>query len=226
MTLPTSGRDREHAPDDGPIVLGVAGGIGSGKSTVARALAALGWVVIDSDEQAAAALATDEVRRTLVSWWGPGVLDASGGVDRGAVGKIVFADAAQRARLEGLIHPMIARRRREIIENSRDAQGKPPVGVVFDAPLLFEAGLAGECDAVVFVDAPREVRLARVKARRGWDEAELTRREAAQWPLEKKRAASRFVVDNRGDVDEVSRQVARIAGILLNELGGPDRPAD
>lgn len=202
-----------------PIVVGIAGGIGSGKSTVARAFAALGWVVVDSDQQAAAALQRDDVRRTLIQWWGMAVLDASGAVDRKAVGRIVFADPAERARLEGLIHPLIARGRREAVEAATLAAGRAPEGVVYDAPLLFEAGLDKGCDAVVFVDAPRDARLARVRASRGWDDQELAKREANQWPLDRKRAGCRFVVVNDGECGGVDEQVRRVAAILLGERG-------
>jgi dephospho-CoA kinase len=202
-----------------PIVLGIAGGIGSGKSTVARAFAALGWVVVDSDQQAAAALLRDDVRGTLVQWWGSGVLDSSGMIDRKAVGRIVFADAAERKRLEELIHPLIARGRRDAIAAATAAAGRAPDGVVYDAPLLFEAGLDRECDAVVFVDAPRERRLERVRASRGWDEHELAKREASQWPLDRKRAGCRFVVVNDGDARGVDEQVRHVAAILTAERG-------
>ncbi|MDX2114055.1 MAG: dephospho-CoA kinase [Planctomycetota bacterium] len=213
---------REETRDGEAVVLGIAGGIGSGKSTVARAFASLGWEVVDSDKEAAAALQSEEAKRALVGWWGPGVLDAGGGVDRGAVGRLVFADEEKRRALEGLIHPMIARTRAQVLERARArvrGRAGERVGVVFDAPLLFEAGLDGQCDAVVFVDAPRGVRLERVRRSRGWDEAELSRREAAQWAPERKRALCRFVVNNDGETDVVE-QCRVISGILL---GSSDR---
>lgn len=194
-----------------PVVIGVAGGIGSGKSAVARAFAALGCVVSDSDAQAREALERPEVIAAVASWWGPGVLDGSGRVDRGAVAKIVFSEARERARLEGLIHPMIRRSRGALIAEA-SALGAP--GVVVDAPLLFEAGLDGECDAVVFVEASRATRLERV-AGRGWDPAELDRREAAQMPLAQKRARSGYVVDNEGPGGEVALASA-VSAILTD----------
>lgn len=177
-----------------PVVIGLAGGIGAGKSTVAAAFASLGCVVSDSDAQARECLTRPEVAAQLVSWWGPRVLDASGGVDRRAVAAIVFADPQARARLEALIHPLIRASRDELIGRAR-AAGAP--AVIVDAPLLFEAGLDGDCDAVVFVEAPRADRVERVRATRGWDEAELTRREAAQWPEDDKRRGSTHRIENR-----------------------------
>lgn len=193
-----------------PVIIGIAGGIGSGKSHVAAVFARLGCVVSDSDRQAREALTRREVVDTLRAWWGDGV--APGGVvDRAAVAHVVFHDPAQRAKLEQLIHPLVhAQRADEVVRAA--ASGKR--AVVVDAPLLFEAGIDRECDAVVFVDCPREERLARVKASRGWDEAELTRREAAQWPLERKRAACRFVVHNDRAHPDLERQVGEVLGAL------------
>ncbi|GAB4521872.1 MAG: dephospho-CoA kinase [Phycisphaerales bacterium] len=188
-----------------PVVIGMAGGIASGKSRVASEFEALGCVVVDSDKEARAALERPEVVRTLVSWWGGGILDDKGEVDRSEVASIVFNDASQRERLEGLIHPMVKHTRAEVVARAREA-GAP--GVIIDAPLLFEAGLDKECDATVFVEAERAVRLRRVITKRGWDEAELDRREAAQLPLDEKRRRADYVVDNQGD-DEALREAVR-----------------
>lgn len=203
----------QHAGSDkaSPLVIGLAGGIGSGKSSVARAFAALGCLVIDSDAEVRLLLARDEVKRALASWWGPGVFDAKGEVDRGAVARIVFTDPAQRARLEGLLHPMLRTNREAMKRRAREA-GAP--ALILDAPLLFEAGLHTECDAVIYVETPRETRLERVRQGRGWSEEELDRREKSQLPLEEKRSRSDYVVGNDGDPasleDEVSRLLARM----------------
>ena len=194
-------------------VLGLAGGIGAGKSTVARALADEGCVVADSDELARQAYNDPEIRRQLVAWWGDRVRDCHAchaepdslppPVDRRAIAAIVFEHPAERARLEALIHPWIARARAALFAAA-------PAGtraLVIDAPLLFETGLDRQCDRVIFVDSSPETRLARVRATRGWDTAELGRREAAQWPLGRKRAFSTDLVHNDGDIMEVRRQL-------------------
>ncbi len=204
-----------------PLVIGLAGGIGAGKSSVAAAFGRLGCAVIDSDAEAKAALDRPAVRDELVRWWGAGVLDANGRVDRAAVAKRVFDAPDQRARLEALIHPLIRRTRGQAQAEAR-AAGAP--AIIYDAPLLFEAGLDDRCDAVVFVDCPREERLRRLRASRGWDEAEVSRREAAQIPAAEKRRRSGYVIDNGPESvapaaatggAAVDAQAARLLAILL-----------
>lgn len=202
-------------------MIGLAGGIGSGKSTVARMLGELGCVVIDSDAEARRALQRAEVIAELVEWWGDAVLDAAGAIDRKAVARIVFADAEQRVRLEGLIHPLIAESRASQIEEAR-AGGRP--GAVIDAPLLYEAGLKGECDAVIFVECPFEARLARVREGRGWDERELRQREKAQIPLEEKRRRADYLVVNTGNLPALRLRVAQIFTSITEAIESSDGP--
>ncbi len=191
-----------------PVVIGMAGGIASGKSRVASEFGAVGCVVVDSDLEARAVLRRPEVISTLVGWWGNAILNEEGGIDRSKVAAIVFNEPDQRVRLEALIHPLIYLTRSEAIKKAA-AAGAP--GVIIDAPLLFEAGLDAECDATVFVHADRAVRLHRVVTTRGWDEAELDRREAAQMPLEEKRSRCDHVIINNGD-DEALR--ASVEGVF------------
>ncbi len=202
-------------------VIGIAGGIGAGKSTVAAMLAELGCVVIDSDVEARRALQRPEVISELVRWWGESVLDSGGAIDRGAVARIVFADPDQRLRLEGLIHPLIAQSRAEQIEQARRA-GR--AGAVIDAPLLYEAGLERECDGVIFVDCPFEERLARVRASRGWDERELRQREKAQLPLEEKRRRADYLVVNTGHPQALRLRVAQIFTSITEASESSDGP--
>lgn len=180
-----------------PLVIGLAGGIGAGKSAAAAAFADLGCLVSDSDAAAKAELDVPEVRDQLIAWWGEGVRAPSGRIDRAAVARVIFHDERERKRLESLIHPRL-RDAREALKAQAAALGAP--AVIIDAPLLYEAGLDAECDAVLFIDAPREDRLARVRATRGWDEGELERRERAQLPLDAKRARASAVIENTGDV--------------------------
>src|SRR3990170_2873333 len=117
-------------------VIGLTGGIGAGKSEAARILGELGAGVIDADRLAHEELAAPEVRQSLVAWWGPGVLNGSGQLDRRLIGRIVFADPAQRRRLEELLHPRVRRRSLELVEQmDRDPGWR---AMVIDAPLLVE----------------------------------------------------------------------------------------
>ncbi len=221
--LPTS--PPPHAltpsPPPRPVIIGLAGGIGAGKSEVARILADLGCVVTDSDAEARVALDRPDVRSRLVEWWGPGVVGPDGHVDRGAVAKIVFADPAQRTRLEALVHPLVKQSRAEAIRRAREDRAR---AVVIDAPLLFEAGVDAECDAVIFVEAPHEVRLERVRATRGWDEAELARREAAQLPAYEKRRRSHEVLVNAGSEGALREAVSGALGRILARAGSEAKP--
>jgi dephospho-CoA kinase len=199
-------------------VIGIAGGIGAGKSTIAEAFESLNCHVIDSDVRAKAALDRPEISHQLVEWWGPTVLGADGRINRANVARIIFADASERKRLESIVHPIVRQDRARMIDEARQAGA---AAVIVDAPLLFEAGIDAECDAVVFVDAPYEQRLERVRASRGWDEAELARREASQIPLEEKRERCRYIVHNSGTRGQILQQAQSILAELRAELSRP-----
>ncbi len=201
---------KHHKP-----IIGIVGGIGSGKSTIARLFAELGCLVISSDEQVRRAYDGADVKSTLTRWWGSRIWKADGSIDRRAVAQIVFHDAEQRKRLESLLHPIVAKMRDQMMSESMDDPAV--VAFVWDTPLLFETGLASECDAVVFVEAPFELRLARVGESRKWDRAQLEIREKSQWPLDRKQQISDYVVVNtadeafaRGQVREVLSRINRL----------------
>ena len=206
---------------DGPEpmpVIGLVGGIGSGKSAAADAFEKLGCVVSDSDKAVREVLTRPEVAERLVEWWGRGILDSENRVDRKKVADIVFRDDFERRRLEGLVHPLVRESRETLIARARERGAK---GVIIDAPLLFEAGVDAECDAVVFVETPKDLRLARVRGR-GWDEAELDRRENAQMGLEEKRRRSDYVVVNHGTLDELESRVAKVLAAIRKHNRDPD----
>ncbi|MGD9693470.1 MAG: dephospho-CoA kinase [Phycisphaerales bacterium] len=196
-----------NTPTHRPFILGLAGGIGAGKSSVARHLASQGALVIDSDANVRDLLTRPDIRDTLAQWWGPRVLSPDQSVNRSAVAAIVFNDPTQRKRLEDLLYPILHQARRETIANAAQ-QGTWLV--VLDAPLLYEAGLDAECDAVLFVDSPRPLRLARVQASRGWDDPELARRESAQAPLEDKRRKAEYAMVNDGDDLALQARVSNV----------------
>ena len=191
--------------------IGIAGGIGSGKSTVARILARLGCEVCISDDTARAVLDAPEVRAAVIDRAGAGVRAPDGSVDRAALGRALFADPALRADVERIMHPRIEARRRAQFA----AAPLSTRALIIDAPLLFEVGLERECDAVLFIDTPRDLRLARVRASRGWDDAELARREASQIPLEEKRRRSSDLVANTGDPAALEAAVAAALDAII-----------
>jgi dephospho-CoA kinase len=205
----------------GRPVIGLVGGIGAGKSAVASIWAELGCAVSHSDDLARSAFEEQSIRDVLLAWWGPRILDALGRIDRRAIGAIVFADEAERRRLEGLVHPWIERAR----EASFAAAPPSTRAFVIDAPLLFEAGLDRICDAVVFIDAPSAARLERLGRTRGWSADELARREAAQWPLDRKRASAHHVLRNAGDMAALRDEARRLLETIELEVASDRRTA-
>ena len=199
-------------------VIGLVGGIGAGKSTAARLLAARGGAVIDADALGHDALERDDVRQSVLHQWGgrANLLRADGRIDRRALGRVVFGNSADRHALERLLFPYI---RERAVNAISAAEADPAVRfVVLDAAVMLEAGWDGVCDKVVYIDAPRPVRLVRVSARSGWTDADLTARETAQWPAERKRAAADAVVVNDADPDGLGRQLDELFetwGMLL-----------
>lgn len=193
-------------PSASPPIIGLAGGIGSGKSEVAAILRNLGCAVSDSDEAARAALRDPVIRAELISWWGRDILDGEGDIDRSKVARIVFADAAERRRLEMLTHPWIEKRRKAYFASV----GLEARALVIDAPLLFEAGVDSVCDAVIFVDAAPATRLARVMQTRNWDKSVLEQREDSQMSLDEKRNRADYVVPNDDDLDGLRTQLNQI----------------
>lgn len=199
------------------VKIGLAGGIGSGKTFVSNLFGSRGAYVSSADEISRSVLNRPEVIAQLTDWWGEKVVCGGEGADRKAIASIVFQDPQERKRLESLVHPIVEQIR---LEQMAEAKRIGTDLFVIDAPLLFEAGLDKQCDVVVFVDAPQEVRLERVMKSRGWSSDELGRRESAQFPLSQKRESSDFVVINDGDISQVERQVNDIIAIIRSQMMG------
>lgn len=190
--------------------VGLTGGIGAGKSEVARRLAAEGAMIIDAD-----AIAREVVGPgtpgldAVIAEFGGQVLRPDGSLNRARLGEVVFADPDRLAALNAIVHPLVGRRSAELFDAaSRDAV------VVYDVPLLAENDLAGLYDLVIVVDAPVEVQLERLTGRRGMPEDQARARIAAQVTREERRALADVVIDNVGDIDELDRQVARVWSTL------------
>lgn len=188
------------------LFVGLTGGIGSGKSSVAARLAELGAVVIDSDRLAREVVepGTDG-HADVVARFGAGVLAADGAIDRAALAAKVFGDPDARKALEAIVHPRVRARTAEL------AMAAPPGSVVVnDVPLLVEAGLAGAYQVVIVVLATEETRVARLAAGRGMSEAEAQARIAAQATDEQRRAVADVVIVNDGTREQLREQVDRV----------------
>jgi dephospho-CoA kinase len=177
-------------------VLGIVGGIGSGKSYIASLFAKHGARVIDADKFGHDALKQTDIKEQVRRHWGDTVFSQEGEVDRRKLGRIVFADPAEKAKLEALVFPFIRQSIKLVIDQyNRDPNVKL---LILDAAILLETGWKDYCTALVFVDASLPTRLQR-SAKRGWDAAELARREASQWSLEKKKGLCQHIIPNEGD---------------------------
>jgi dephospho-CoA kinase len=187
-------------------LIGLTGGIATGKSTVARLLAGRGAALVDADLLAREVVAPGSpALGEIATAFGPEVLTPAGELDRAALGAVVFADPAQRHRLEAITHPRIGALMGERIAA---ALGSAAPLVVADIPLLFEGGRGELVEGVLLVDAPEEVQLSRLMLRDGIDEAAARARIAAQMPLAEKRRRATWVIDNAGSPESTAGQVA------------------
>lgn len=188
------------------LVIGLTGGVGTGKSTVAAMLAARGAAVIDADRIVHALLAPGApAARRIARAFGRGVLARDGAVDRKALARIVFADPAARKRLERITHPAVFKEIRRRLAALRRANKVR--AVVVEVPLLFETGADRLVDVTVVVTAPAGVQRRRLRVHAGWSAQEVRSRIRAQWHLSAKVALADEVIDNGGRVQETRRQV-------------------
>jgi dephospho-CoA kinase len=195
------------------VRVGLTGGVAAGKSTVSGILRQLGAVVIDAD-----ALAREVIEpgtpglAAVVGEFGPEILTDDGHLDRARLGALVFADPERRAALEAIVHPLVRARAVEL------EQAAPPGAiVVHDIPLLVETGQAGDFDAVVVVDVPEELQVARAVRERGWSEDEARARVVAQGSRSDRLAVATYVVDNTGTLEDLRHRVTEV----FEELVGP-----
>ncbi|MGE3314605.1 MAG: dephospho-CoA kinase [Planctomycetaceae bacterium] len=196
-------------------VVGIVGGIGSGKSAVCRQLTDSGrFAVINGDDLGHQALNNTLVRFGIRKHFGDSVFDETGSVNRAALGRRVFGPEEQnrldKLALEKIVHPYI---REGIVQEIEKACSQPQyVAVLLDAAVLFEAGWNDLCDAVVYIDVPDALRLERVVKNRGWNAEELRKREASQLGLAEKKRRADFTIDNSGSITEAG---ARLQDFIL-----------
>ncbi len=198
------------------LLVGLTGGMASGKSVVSRQLAELGCQVIDADLLAREVVAPGEpALAAIVESFGPEVLRPDGTLDRARLGAVVFADPEKRRRLEAITHPAIQARRRAALAalEARRYDGL----VIQDAALLIEVGAAAHVDRLVVVYADRAVQLDRLMRRDGLDAAEAERRLGSQMPLSEKVRLAHYVIDNSDSLEETAAQVRAVHAALLAE---------
>jgi dephospho-CoA kinase len=198
------------------LLIGLTGGIGSGKSTVARLLERRGAVVIDADQLAREAVAkgTPGFDR-VVAAFGTNVLTPDGDLDRGALAARIFSDPAEKATLEAIVHPDVARRFGERVDPLRTSDRV----VVYVTPLLVELGLAPAFDVVVVVTASPHLRISRVASDRGLSPDDVRERMAAQATDEQRMEVADVLVDNDGSLADLEPQVDRLWGDLVARAG-------
>ncbi|MGI9430851.1 MAG: dephospho-CoA kinase [Myxococcota bacterium] len=202
------------------VVVGLTGGIGTGKSTVAAMLREHGAVIIDSDEIVRALQAPGQpMLEEIAAAFGSEVIAADGSLDRAKLGDIVFRDPEALARLNAIVHPGVGRESAARLARARESGAEL---VVLDIPLLFEtrrkgtaSGANSGADAVVVVYAPRELQISRQLERNDYDRAEAERRIDSQISIEEKRKQADHVIDNSGSLEDTARQVRELFSALV-----------
>ncbi len=195
-------------------IIGILGGIGSGKSTVAAEFAKLGCKVVDADKIAHELLDKSNVREEIVGSFGKAILEPSGKIDHKKLADIVFCDGEKLSTLNKILHRLVLEQAEELIKqyNSQN-QVK---AIVLDMPLLVEVGWAKKCDNLIFVDCERQIRAARAKKVGFFDENQLKIRENFQISLDNKSSVADNSIDNNSDFSTLVRQVTEIFSDIVN----------
>ena len=188
-----------------PKIIGITGGISSGKSTVTRMLASLGAELIDADKMCHKLLLKKELKDKIIERFGNTIQDSYGKIDRSRLAKIVFQDNASLDALCSILHPIVI----EQIKSKIDEIGEKGrrSAIVIDAALLEESDLSLMCDFIVFVNTSKDHRLKRSQISRHWTEGELEKREHFQMALEDKKKKAEYIIDNNFTEDNTFRQV-------------------
>ncbi len=198
------------------MIVGLTGGIATGKSTVTSMLRELGAYVVDADVWARKVVEKGSPGLAgIVQAFGPGILQGDGTLNRAALGQIVFQDAEARQRLNDITHPKVRDGMRQ--ETAAYLEKHPDTPIVWDVPLLFEGETRNLVDVTILVYIPEEVQRMRLMSRDGLSEEDANRRISAQMPIEEKRALATYVIDNSGSLDNTREQVTRIWTKLCKE---------
>jgi dephospho-CoA kinase len=214
---PAAGQAERLAPGRRFLLVGLTGGIATGKSTVSSMFRALGAEIIDADLLAREVVEPGEpAHRAIAEEFGPGVLQADGALDRKKLGGVVFADAARRRRLEQITHPAI---RARFLRRLADLVARGFAGLVFfDAPVMIESGNYRNMDKLVVVVTGDATQRTRLVGRDGITPDEVERKIASQMPVAEKAKLADYVIDNSGDRAATETQVARVHAALLADL--------
>lgn len=210
------------------ILVGLTGGLATGKSTVANMFRACGAIVIDADELAREVVQPGKPAwRDIVRRFGKSVLNSDGTINRQKLGQTVFHDRTKLRRLERIVHPRVAREQARLTKQA--AKQDPDAVVVYDVPLLFEAAIDKRVDMVIVVSADQKTQLARLKKRNGLTPAEALRRIRSQIPLAMKRRRADYVLDGTKDRSRLAKDAARLFThfrSLSHSVAAPDPPLD
>jgi dephospho-CoA kinase len=194
-------------------VIGILGGIGSGKSTVAAEFAKLGCKVIDADRIAHELLDEPSVKEKIIKLFKKDILDSSGKIDREKLAEIVFADDKMLASLNSIIHPLVLQKTQELIDKYK---GRNHIkAIILDMPLLVEVGWHKRCDKLIFVNCEQKLRLERAK-KLGFSENHIKIRENFQISLDNKVSLADNTIENNSDLSAIANQVTGIFSYIVN----------
>lgn len=202
-------------------VIGIAGGVGAGKSSVVRGVKGLRLSIVDADQAGHHQLRKPEIREQLTRVFGNGIVTQDGEIDRKQLASLVFGTTPEHNQRRELLNQIVRPGIREEIRQQISSAPQDVDAIILDAALLLEAGWAAECDALIYVDTPLELRRERVAKNRGWSAEELQKRESSQWDVERKKAACHFVVDNSGSPESSASQMEQILQTVLQRRSRP-----
>lgn len=196
-------------------IIGIIGGLGAGKSTVAQEFAKRQCAIIYADKINHEILAQPKIVAQLVDWWGDRILNAQEAIDRSALAEIVFNDQKELKKLTDLVHPMVLEKQNELIK----AYNEDPTvkAIVLDVPLLAEMGWDKACDCLVFVDTDQSVRWQRLHENRKWSDKMIKNVEKLQIVLDKKEKLSEYRIKNNSDISDLPPQVDRILSLIAKK---------